>query len=422
MSKPLSTSFLYLTLASFVMGWWMLAFRIHQPPSTQVPLSDQAPLTLHTSDLLPFLSPLQRDSLHQALAGDTRLMIKLMSQWQKDSEVLMAKGASGIQTLTEDAFLQAHLLSRLIDESSDEQLNALNRRLRLKEMQDDAGRLIKLDDTFTRFLPQSYVAASFLLAIARPNEIIALPKGLRDLPQLYKSDILDQIPQQVEYHRSEKLYLTRPHLAFIAHYSHPPTLEMLRNQGIRLCTIKNIDALSDIQESLLKIGHASNHPLEANLLAIFINASFMAIDNRLRALEQLTPHSPRSLKQVLYLYYHHQYMLPTTKSLSGQLVERAFSHCPSLKCPIKQSAAEWRIPFDQEKILNYNPDCLILSVPSSATGFKEWMETDKAFQKLKALRSNRLFVVDETVQESPTQYIVLAYFDLFEALARAHCL
>ncbi|CUI16236.1 putative secreted protein [Candidatus Protochlamydia naegleriophila] len=422
MSKPLSTSILYLALASFVMGWWILAFRIHQPSSIQAPLSEQAALTLQTSDLLPFLSPLQRDSLHQALAGDRRLMLELMSQWQKDSEVLMTKGVSGIQALTDDAFLQAHLLSRLIDESSDAQLSALNRHVRLKEIQDDAGRLIKLEDTFTRFLPQSYVAASFLLAIASPNEIIAIPKGLRDLPQLYAPDLLDRIPHQVEYYRGEKLYLARPHLAFIAHYSHPPTLEMLRNQGIRLCTIKNIDTLSDIQETLLKIGHASNHPLEANLLALFINASFMAIDNRLRALEQLTPHSTSSLTQVLYLYYHHQYMLPTTKSLSGQLVERAFSHCKSLKCPIKQSSTEWRVPFDQEKIINYNPDCLILSVPSSATGFKEWMETDKVFQRLKALRSNRLFIVDETVQESPTQYIILAYFDLLQALAGAYCL
>lgn len=422
MSKPLSTSFLYFTIAAFVMGWWMLAFRIHQPTPILSPPSDQANLTLHTSDLLPFLSPLQRDSLHKALAGDHHLMLQLMSQWQKDSEVLTNKGVNGIQALTDDAFLQAHLLSRLIEESSKEQLKAFNRHLRLKEMQDDAGRLIKLEDTFTRFLPQSYVAASFLLAIAPPEEIIALPKGLRDLPQLYATDSLDQVPQQVEYCRGEKLHLARPHLAFVAHYSHPPTLEMLRNQGIRLCTIKNIDTLSDIQETLLKVGHASNHPLEANLLAIFINASFMTIDNRLRALEQLSPHPPHSFTQVLYLYYHHQYMLPTTKSLSGQLLERAFSHCSSLQCPVKQSSIEWRVPFDQEKIINCNPDCLILSIPSNATGFKEWMKTNQAFQGLNALRENLLFIVDETVQDSPTQYIILAYYDLFQALANAYCL
>ncbi|WP_068470122.1 ABC transporter substrate-binding protein [Candidatus Protochlamydia phocaeensis] len=421
MKKFLSTPLLYSLMISFVMGWWTLAFRANSSHMLDTSELETPALTLNTADLLPYLSPIQRESLRQALAGDIPLMLDFIASWDRDAQILTEKGVNGIQRLSSDAYLQAHLIARLIQESPSDKLQELNCRLRLKSMRDDAGHIIQLEDSFTRFLPQTYVAASFLLAIAKPQELTAIPKGLRELPQLYPSEALERIPSHIDCYQAEKLYLTQPHLAFVAHYTHPPMLEMLRNQGIKLYTIKNIDTLADIQETLLKIGHASNHPLEANLLALFIQASLLAIDNRFRALEELI-YQPDSFKTVLYLYYHQNYMMPTDKCLTGQLLQRAFALHKGLSCPIPSSQHEWRIPFEQEKILNSNPDCLILSLPPSVSGFKNWIAHHKMFQELPAFHSRRIFYVDEAVQESPTQYIVLAYFDLFQALASAHYL
>ena len=55
-----------------------------------------------------------------------------------------------------------------------------------------------LEDAYSRFLPQTYAAASFLLAIAQPHEIIALPKGMRHLSQIYQPEKLALIPENID--------------------------------------------------------------------------------------------------------------------------------------------------------------------------------------------------------------------------------
>jgi iron complex transport system substrate-binding protein len=409
----------YLLLGCFIIGWWMLAFR---PPAVPISypaaLSSQS-LALKTSVLLEELSPLQRDALQRALSGHFSLMVEFINQWEQDAQLLAQKGVKGIQRLSKEKYIQAHILGHLLQDSSAGYLRQLNCKMNLDWIRDDNGELIHIEDSFQRFLPQSFVAASFLLSIAKPHEIIALPKGMRYLPQLYTSDMLAQIPNNIDRIHSEKLYLAHPNLAFVAPYSHPPALEVLRNQKIQLYTIKHIDSITDIQEALLKVGHASNHVLEAQLLAIFMEASFLSIDNRLQALnESKNSQIPRRL---LYLYYHQNYMLPTSKSLSGQLITRALSHSSHMSCPIPQNQEEWRIPFEQEKILQAQPDYLIISTPYFSNSQPIAHHHD-ALQQSDAFKSQRIFHVDETIQESPTQYIVLAYFDLFQALAATYCL
>jgi iron complex transport system substrate-binding protein len=358
--------------------------------------------------------------LHHALAGNFRLMIDLIEAWDQDAQLLANQQINDIQRLPAETFFQAHVLAHLLQHSSSESLRQLNCKMNLEWMKDDNGQLLHIEDTFQRFLPQTFVAASFLLAIAKPHEIIALPKGMRHLPQLYAPLTVGQIPANIDRIHSEKLYLAHPDLAFVAPYSHPPALEVLRNQKIQLYTIKHLNTLTDIQEALLKVGHASNHILEAQLLAIFMEASLLSIDNRLQALHQKSTYS-QSNRRLLYLYFHQHYLQPTTKSLTGQLIARALHHCPNLSCPIPQSQSEWRLPFEQERILQSQPDYLIISTPQYAN-FQPIMHNHHALQQSEAFKAQRIFFVDETIQESPTQYIVLAYFDLFQALAAAHCL
>ena len=346
-------------------------------------------------------------------------MVKLIEQWDQDASLLAHQGISNVQRLPAEQLLQAHILGHLIQNSSPQALRELNCKMNLDSIMDDGGRMLQIKDSYRRFLPQTFVAASFLLAIARPEEIIALPKGMRYLPQLYQPERLSLIPDNIDRTDSEKLFLAQPHLAFVATYSHPPALEVLRNQNIQLYTIKYVDTLAQIQEALLKVGHASNHILEAQLLAIFMEASFLAIDNRLQALfERSGPNGPPL--EMLYLYYHQHFMLPTTRCLTGQLMARALSHCSHLSCPIPQSN-DWRIPFEQEKILQADPDCLVISAP-----FHSSVQTIPGnlavLRQLKAYQSNRIYYLDEAFQESPTQYIVLAYYDIYQALADVHSL
>lgn len=416
-SKTLGSWFPYLLLSSFIIGWWTLAFRT-TPPPTPLAIETSQSLALKTSILLEELSPLQRDTLQRALAGNVPLMLEFIHQWDQDALLLTHQGIEGIQRLSAENLLQAHVLGYFLQHSSEESLHQLNCKMNLEWMTDDLGHQLHIKDHFRAFLPQTYLSASFLLAIAHPREIIALPKGLRQLKQLYSSDVLDQIPLDIDQLHSEALYLKQPDLAFVAPYSHPPALEVLRNQNIQLYSLKHIDTIAEIQEALLKIGHASNHILEAQLLAIFMEACFLSIDNRFLALQAKAPLPPSS-QRLLYLSYRQHYALPTTKCLTGQLMARALKHCPHLLGPIPQSQEDWQIPFEQEQILQSAPDVIIVSTPhfhSPSDSFQSALHQTKAFQ------SQRIFCVDETIQESPTQYTALAYFDLFQALTATYCL
>ena len=420
MQRLLSSCLLYLVLGGFIVGWWVLAFPPVSPSMSSPSADSFQSLALKTASLLKELSPLQRDALQDALAGHFPSMLDFIDQWDQDAQILTHMNVKDIRRLPEEAYFQAHVLGHLLQNSSPESLRQLNCKMNLEWIKDDSGHLLHIEDTFQRFLPQTYVAASFLLAIAKPHEIIALPKGMRYLPQIYKPQALAQIPDNIDRINSEKLYSHRPDLAFVAPYSHPPVLEVLRNQKIQLYTLKQINTLADIQEALLKVGHVSNHILEAQLLAIFMEACLLSIDNRLQALHQTTEFS-QTPHRLLYLYFHQHYLLPTTKSLTGQLITRALHHCPHLSCSLPQSQEEWRIPFEQEKILQAQPDILIISTPYHAHS-QPIMHNHYALHQSEAFKAQRIFFVDETLQESPTQYIVLAYFDLFQALAAVHCL
>lgn len=420
MQRLFSSSILYLAVGAFIIGWWMLAFRTDAPPLATIASTQNQSLALKTSLLLEELSPLQRETLQRALAGHFPLMLDLIGKWDQEAQLLAQKGIGNIQRLSPENYLQAQILGQLLQDSPPDYLHSLNCKMNLESIHDDTGQLIRIEDSFKRFLPQTFAAASFLMAIGDPHEIIALPKGMRHLPQLYSAEQLALIPANIGQIHSEKLYLARPNLAFVAPYSHPPALEVLRNHRIRLYTIKYFDTLAEIQEALLKIGHASNRILEAQLLALFMEASFFAIDNRLQALHQTSDLSG-SPQRILYLYYHQHYMLPTKKSLTGQLMARAIARCPHLSCPIPESRYDWRIPFEHEKILKAEPDCLMISTHFYADA-QAVAHSRKTMQQTEAFKTQRIFYLDEAVQESPTQYIVLAYFDIYQALAAAHSL
>jgi iron complex transport system substrate-binding protein len=421
--KWVLNSILYLSLSGFICGWWWLAFKdsIHTHSSHLCFSSSTLPIKV--ADLFPDLSLLDRERLHQSLGGDTQAMIQLIADWDIDAQRLQDKGVQGIERLSKSDYVKAHLLAKIIHQASPQDLLEFNCKTRLQNLVDDEGHSIEIKKGFSRFLPHTYIAASFLFAIAGAEQIVAIPKGLRSLPQLYPPEVLARVPQNIDRYEAEKLFLAHPHLAFVAPYSHPPVIAMLRNQNIQLCNLKNADTIEGIETTLLRMGHLSNHLLEAHLLQIFMEASFLMIDNRLRFLHQLASQK-QEMTQILYLSHHHHYFIPTTRCLAGQLLQRALSLNPHLTCPIVQNALEWQVPFDQEKIINTKPDCLIISIPLLSTvhqaSYQRRLEQDPVFSQLPAFQTGQIFYVDDSLQESPTQYIVLAYFDLFHALAAAH--
>lgn len=421
MKKRYSSLLIYTLVLGFILGWWFIAFKNDPHKNNNGHLIRHAAspaLALETSALFPFLSSLNREDIQNALAGDKEKMMYLILEWDLDAQLLEAKGVSNIQRLSTDTKLKAYLLHRLFKEKSPEELYTLNRTLAPKSIVDDASQYITIENHFSKFIPQTFVAATFLLALAEPHEILSLPKGLRALNHLYLPEQLNKVPQELDLTQSEKLFNAKPDLIFVSPFSHPATLKALQNQGFSLFTLEQKNQLAKVQENLLKIGQASHHSLEANLLSIFIDASMIMLDNRLKALDVLATPLQKPPK-LLFLYYHHQFMLPTAKTLSGHLLERMKSHFHGVDSHMMNSDFEYRIAIDQESIVKAKPDLLLISSPHEVNSHA--ILNLPCSDQIPAYQNEKVFFLDETVQESPTQYLVLAYFDIFQALAALYC-
>lgn len=360
----------YLAIILAIAGWWALAFRPQPALTVAIPLKA-------SSQVSPKFTFIDRDSLKQALSGDFGLMTRLIADWDIEAQILNMQGLE-VQRLSSENFLRAQILGRGLGRT-----------------------LLKRADA-QKFLPQSYAAASVLLAIAHPHQLVALPKGMRQQTQLFPARLTDQIPLDLDRFNSEKLFLARPDLAFVsALYSHPAAIASLRNQGISIVYLKSIDNLAAIKEAIQEIGFFADRKEEAELLNHFIDAALYSIDNNLKTI-------PRSLSdKTLYLNFYTQLTTPSKLSFSYELAERfKLLNFPGLKDSM---------PIDQERLHHLNPDRLIIST-SNLEALKAKLADDQAFQSLKAVQRNKLYFLDDDIQQAASQYAVLAYYDLVQAL------
>lgn len=395
-----------------ILTWWTLAFKQHSSdiPSSSIQVSQKQK---EHPPVIKYLSPMQRETLRSALSGDYTLMIKLITDWDHDAQIMEQFGFQDVKRLPQNDFLRCQLVARQINNSSPNDLNRLHYYYRTTHVVDDEGNLFDLSKAYRRFLPQSYVAASFLLALSEPDSIVALPKGMREQEHVYPLKITNLIALDTDRYNTEKLYDAKPEIAFVADYSHPSTIQALQKQGIPLFTLKYVNSPEEIQNALLRIGNIIDRPLEAELLNYFVEAAMQAIDNRFKILNASFNSSEKSPK-VLFLKHHLMFSTPTSNTLTGKLLKRI-----GVKHLIGDESAKnkfaWTIPIHQEQILQIDPDYIIICTNALDIS-KINILKEPLFRTLASKQNKRIAFVDDTVQESPSQYMVLAYYDLFSAL------
>ena len=377
-----STVFIYSIATLAIVGWWYLAFTASVPFDEGTQQISNPPKKPHP--LLAHLSPLDRDTLTKALTGDFALMSRLIADWDVDAQILSSQGLPGIQRLPRKTFLKSQVLGRKLANTSSEK-NQL------------------------KFLPQTYAAACFLLALVEPEQIVALPSGLRKHTHIYPDSILARIPLDVDRYNAEKLFLARPDIAFISsHYSHPSAIQALQSQGIKIHDTGSLISLENILDALQSIGEVTQRKKETSLLNLFIQASLQAIKNRLAV--QKTGKTLLASK-ILYLNYHDKFYLPSNETFASEILARLeIPHYPFPRSSM---------PLEKENLFVLNPDCLIVS-STNGEALKKQMESDPALKTLSAIKQGRVFFVDDSIQQSPTQFVVLAYYDLAQVIAQAY--
>jgi len=340
-------------------------------------------------------------------------MIKLITDWDHDAQIIEKYGFMHVKKLTREDFLRSQLIARKLKSGDD--LSSFNDTVR-QAIFDDTGKLFDLSKSYRRFLPQSYIAASFLFALSKPEEIVALPRGMREQTFLYPIEKINCVALDTDRYNTEKLYEAQPDIAFVADYSHPSTIEALQKQGIPLFTLKCINSPEEIRHALLRVGTIVNRPLEAELLNYFVEAAMQAIDNRFKVLNAHFNSSNSSAK-VLFLKHHLTFSTPTSHTLTGKLLKRiGIEELQGDK--IAQNTFAWNIPIRQEQIIELSPDYIIISTNSMDPMRTQLLKNSISYLMLKNPPKSIAFVHD-SIQESPSQYIVLAYYDLYRALTDA---
>lgn len=403
---------IYHFVLPFVVLWWVVAFFPSEKNQTHLVVFTAADsLTLHPSDLLNELSILKREELCLALSGDTGQITSFAKSWKKDKEKLKQLGYCLMPNSAEDKILA------FVDilETEDEALvSKLNQTLSLNiPFENDSSLISSPSNQKARFFPQTYAAATFLLALLPQEQIVSLPIGMKQLSYLFPSLKKGNIPFSSTGYSSEKLYLDAPKVAFLAPYSHFSFKELLERHRIPICCFNHDNSIDMIQSTLRQIGKIIANPIKAELLALFMEAGLEAIDNRIALLEE--SFKPEKKKNILFLNFRNSFSLPGKKSLSSILLERQLKK--SSKFVSLESKEEWSSPVGIEKILAADPDSLILFLPFDDLLLKKRAECH--LSQLSFKKEPKFICIDENIQNSPTHYALLAYFDLFQALRSA---
>lgn len=373
----------YLPFILFILGWWLVAFFPQGGESLPLSASHIQEQSCFPSPI-DCLSSMKRESLRQALTGDISLMTKLMTEWDLDAQILQAHGCEA-KRLPPEIYIHAQTLGRHLKQHTPESPFT-------KPVQDDTGKWFT--PVSEGFVPQTYLAATFLLSLTDPDKIAALPRGIREQTNLFPQSVTEKIPADLDRYLDETLFLQKPKLAFVSHFSHPAMLQALSKQGMALFTIDSVFQVESIPENILRIGQVAGSPIKAELLNCFLAAAFLAIENRTHAIKDL------SNTKVMTVNYYSCFSAPTETSLTGQLLKRlkVNSYKPSCStCYAKN--------IGKEDILSFDPDILLISTPGA----------HEICGKQELSQIKKIALVDDTVQQSPTHLIALAYYDLAKA-------
>lgn len=401
----------YIFALFFIVGWWALAFAPKQ--TAAVPVRCQKTLDVACGGIYsPALSLLHRDNILRALSGDFALISRLLLDWDSDAQLLQVRGIEGIARLPQERLLAALDLAYRLGQQDDGQLAALRKVHRKPSVTDSTSTLFPCIGQNPKIIPHTLAAASFVLALNGTENVVALPKGIRTWQPYFPDTPLDAVAYDCDRALGEAISAAKPDIAFVAPYSNPSSLTALKSQGTAIFTLSELKSQEDIVAAIEQVGEAINRSLEAQVLATFIDAAFLCIDNRVALLK--TECAP--LKKPLVAYYYGQWYFPTYKTLTARLAERAGIPYALSGLFDHEHSVMWLQPLTNEQIVSFNPSHLIVAADKASSAFVHTLMHKTALPDVDAFTLQNIQTIDAEVQQSVSQHIVLAYFDLYYSL------
>ncbi|GAB4232873.1 MAG: hypothetical protein Tsb0021_11700 [Chlamydiales bacterium] len=273
----------------------------------------------------------------------------------------------------------------------------------------------RLTSSCESIFPQSFAAAGISLALVDPQQIIAIPRGIRAQEEICPSEKSDKIPHSTDRFSHELLAYLSPEIGIVSTYSHPAIISLLKRLQIPCLTLPTPNTLENITDSIKQLGNAIESEVEADLLAYFFEAALHALDNRVRVLKYLEDGELN--KNIAFVHYHVNLSIPTDNTLIGQLLQRA--HINENFFIQKNHSHLWHVPIDYESLHQYAPDGLIIA-SSQQNIIRRLLTFFPKIRDTLAYKRGHVFVVNNGLNQTPTQHLILAYSDLIEALFQVY--
>lgn len=276
------------------------------------------------------------------------------------------------------SFIFAWWLYAFYDTSSPTQQQASNREPLLKALSGDYALMVQLMEEWQtdpqvlqraeslahdlnqpytlKLFPQTYAAVSILSALVPLDNMVALPAGFKKNHAGF-----EKVSLEIDRWHGERLFLLKPDFALVAAYSDPAVVARLKSQNIPLLTLETPTTFVELLAQIKQVGQAIGREAQAELTTLFMQAALNTCAK-----------VPKG--KIVYVEDHGKYVTPNRNTLFGDLLNHLHIN----------EGLEGRV-MTREKLFSLKPDQLII-----ASNVK--------------------------MQHYPTQWILLAYFDLVEAL------
>ncbi len=361
----------------FIIVWWSWAFY------TRMPAAEVQPQPVAQSPSHNLLSSLDAKTLQAALQGDLVVMRRLLAQWDADARLLRHAGFNAVRPVKPERLETERLLRELESQSEGEA---------------------------PQLLPQTYLTADILTALVGPESVVALPDGYRQAMPLLPPTWSCRVPVDLTPRSFEMLARLKPAYAFIADYSHPGSVTALQELGIPLVRLPYVRCLAGTRECIETVGAYANRKSRARLLSLFVDAALIHFHNRLATLERV----PR----VLFLNRYSDYSVPGKSTLTYDVLARMGLAETQSESAQDASDDVWVHPIALERVAQLKPEILLISSPELTGRVRTRICSEPALADCPAVRTGAVFEVDGTLQQSPSQYVVMGAFQLMQAVMK----
>jgi iron complex transport system substrate-binding protein len=272
---------------------------------------------------------------------------------------------------------------------------------------DDTGSTVTLSSRPARIISLTLATDEMLLTLVDPRRLLGVTSFAADPGISNVAEAAARIPHKLDVNVETILSLA-PDLVLVADWTDAGPVRQLRDAGVPVYLMASGVTITSIEDKITRLalltgddtkGRAMIDGMEARLAAVQRRVSLLPLEKRLRAIDYASWGSAQG---------------------RGSSWDEMLRRAGLVDAVADFSSDAWgQVPLSREKILQIDPDLLVLpgwiyGSPRGASGFYSQVMGDPALKKLRAVRTGRVVQMPERLKSTTSQYIV----DAVEWLAR----